>query len=358
MVKVCSPPEVETKRRYLVTGAAGFIGFHAAHELKKRGDLVVGLDNFNNYYPVSLKRARAAVLAEMDVPVVEADLNDLEALQELFSECAFTHVLHLAAQAGVRYAARNPGAYIQSNVAGSVTLMEVMRVQKPMPILVYASSSSVYGLSKRFPFSEDDRADLPASLYAATKRSLELLAHSYYNIYKMSVTGLRFFTVYGPWGRPDMSVMSFSRNIVDGKPIRVFQGPNSTELARDFTFIGDIVAGILGSLDSASPSADSTTPPNNRVFNLGNTQVHTVTEMVNALQEMLGIKANVRYQPLGATGDVLRTNANITAAHEAFGYTPKTNLHEGLKQFVDWYFKYYGPDGKKRAADENGYIPD
>ncbi|KXZ52291.1 hypothetical protein GPECTOR_10g923 [Gonium pectorale] len=323
-----------------------------------RGDVVIGLDNFNDYYPVSLKRARAQELSDMGVPVVELDLNDQPGLQELFRLCSFTHVLHLAAQAGVRYAARNPFAYIQSNVAASVSLMETMRLQKPMPSLVYASSSSVYGLSKRFPFTEDDRVDQPASLYAATKRSLELLAHSYYNIYKMSVTGLRFFTVYGPWGRPDMSVMAFSRNIVDGKAIRVFQGPNGTELARDFTYIGDIISGVLAALDMVPTSADPKVQPTYRVYNLGNTQVHTVSEMVDTLQELLGIKANIKYQPLGATGDVLRTNANITAAHSDLGYTPKTNLRQGLQEFVTWYFAYYGADGKHRPADEVGYIPD
>ncbi|PNW82253.1 hypothetical protein CHLRE_06g278143v5 [Chlamydomonas reinhardtii] len=345
-------------KRYLVTGAAGFIGYHSAAKLRSRGDVVVGLDNFNDYYPVSLKRARAQALVDMGVPVVELDLNDQEGLGELFRLCSFTHVLHLAAQAGVRYAARNPFAYIQSNIAASVSLMETMRLQKPMPLLVYASSSSVYGLSKRFPFTEDDRADRPASLYAATKRSLELLAHSYFNIYRMSVTGLRFFTVYGPWGRPDMSVMAFSRNIVDGKPIRVFQGPNGTELARDFTFVDDIVAGVCGALDTAAPSNDPHAAPHNRIYNLGNTQVHTVTEMVRTLEELLGIKAIIRYQPLGATGDVLRTNANITTAHNELGYTPQTNLRAGLQAFVEWYFQYYGADGKRRPADEVGYIPD
>ncbi|KAG2439545.1 hypothetical protein HXX76_004898 [Chlamydomonas incerta] len=358
LYKTCASSGSGLGKRYLVTGAAGFIGYHAAAKLRSRGDVVVGLDNFNDYYPVSLKRARAQALVDMGVPVVELDLNDQEGLGELFRLCSFTHVLHLAAQAGVRYAARNPFAYIQSNVAASVSLMETMRLQKPMPLLVYASSSSVYGLSKRFPFTEDDRADRPASLYAATKRSLELLAHSYFNIYRMSVTGLRFFTVYGPWGRPDMSVMAFARNIVDGKPIRVFQGPNATELARDFTFVEDIVAGVLAALDSAAPSNDPHAEPQNRLYNLGNTQVHTVTEMVRTLEELLGMKANIRYQPLGATGDVLRTNANITAAHNELGYTPQTNLRAGLQAFVEWYFQYYGADGKRRPADEVGYIPD
>ncbi|KXZ53978.1 hypothetical protein GPECTOR_6g898 [Gonium pectorale] len=345
-------------KRYLVTGAAGFIGFHAAKQLKARGEVVIGLDNFNDYYPVSLKRARAQSLSGLGVPVLGLDLNDGPGVAELFRLCPFTHVLHLAAQAGVRYAARNPLAYIQSNLAGSVVLMEAMRAQQPMPSLVYASSSSVYGLSRRFPFAEDDRADQPASLYAATKRGLEMLAHSYYNIYNMSVTGLRFFTVYGPWGRPDMSVMAFTRNILDGKPIRVFQGPNGTELARDFTFIDDIVSGVLASLDTSPPSADPKVKPAYRLYNLGNTQVHTVTEMVDTLQELLGAKAIVNYQPLGPTGDVLRTNANISLAHNDLGYTPRTNLRKGLEEFVKWYFAYYGPDGTRRSADEAGYIPD
>ncbi|PNH09780.1 UDP-glucuronate 4-epimerase 2 [Tetrabaena socialis] len=356
--RTCASSGSGVGKRYLVTGAAGFIGFSVAQKLRERGDVVVGVDNFNDYYPVSLKRARASVLRDMGVTVVELDLNDLQGLQELFRLCSFTHVLHLAAQAGVRYAARNPFAYVQSNIAASVSLMETMRMQKPMPLLIYASSSSVYGLSKQFPFTENDRADRPASLYAATKRSQELLAHTYFNIYRMSVTGLRFFTVYGPWGRPDMSVMSFSRNIVNGKPIRVFKGPNGTELARDFTYIGDIVSGVIGALDTAPPSADPRVPPSFRLYNLGNTQVHTVTEMVETLQELLGLSAVINYQPLPPTGDVLRTNANITAAREALGYAPKTNLREGLKQFVLWYFDYYGEDGKKIPADEVGYIPD
>lgn len=357
---ICPVPKSGSgqSRRILVTGAAGFIGFHAAAALAQRGDSVVGIDNFNDYYPVSMKRARSQkLLKDYGVPVVEADITDLEALLQIFSLCPFTHVLHLAAQAGVRYAARKPFTYINSNVVGSVTILEAIKAQKPnMPILIYSSSSSVYGLSKRFPFTEDDRADVPASLYAATKRSQELLTHAYYNIHGISATGLRFFTVYGPWGRPDMSVMSFTRSIVDGKPIRVFQGPGNTELARDFTFVGDIVAGVLGALDSAKPSTKQAAEF--RLYNLGNTHVVTVTEMVQTLQELLKRRAKIEYVPLGATGDVLRTNANITAARGAFGYAPKTNIRDGLAAFVSWYFDYYGPDGMKRPADEQGYVPD
>lgn len=339
--------------RVLVTGGAGFIGsslMGALHE-QFAPEVVVGLDNFNDYYPQSLKEARAADLERAGVHTVRADLNDAEVINELMSLCHFTHVLHLAAQAGVRYAKKNPMSYVQSNLGGFVTLLEVLKTFDPIPRVVYASSSSVYGLNKKVPFSESDVTDTPASLYAATKKADELLAHTYNNIYGISLTGLRFFTVYGPWGRPDMAAYAFARNIVRGKPVRIFQGPGGTELERDFTFIDDIVKGCLGALDTAAPSIK---PAPLRVFNLGNTRPVNVSHFVSTLEGHLGVKAIRDYVPLPATGDVLRTHADVSKAREELGYAPSTTLYEGLGKFVEWFRNYYA-EGER--PDEVAYVP-
>ncbi|XP_060171666.1 UDP-glucuronate 4-epimerase 1-like [Lycium barbarum] len=330
----------------LVTGAAGFVGSHVSIALKKRGDGVVGLDNFNNYYDVSLKKARKNQLNENGIFVVEGDINESKLLVKLFDIAKFTHVMHLAAQAGVRYAMENPNSYIHSNIAGLVTLLEVSKNANPQPAIVWASSSSVYGLNEKVPFSESDRTDQPASLYAATKKAGEEITHTYNHIYGLSITGLRFFTVYGPWGRPDMAYFSFTRNILQGKPITVYRGKNRVDLARDFTYIDDVVKGCIGSLDTSGKSTGSggkkRGPAPYRIFNLGNTSPVTVPMMVGMLEKHLKIKAKKNFVVMPGNGDVPFTHANISSARKEFGYKPTTDLQTGLKKFVRWYLSYYG----------------
>ncbi|KAK6944296.1 NAD-dependent epimerase/dehydratase [Dillenia turbinata] len=307
----------------LVTGAAGFVGTHVSLALKKRGDGVVGIDNFNNYYDPSLKKARKQLLENHKIFIVDGDINDFKLLSKLFDTVAFTHVMHLAAQAGVRYAMENPQSYVHSNIAGLVNLLEVCKSANPQPAIVWASSSSVYGLNTDVPFSESDRTDQPASLYAATKKAGEEITHTYNHIYGLSITGLRFFTVYGPWGRPDMAYFSFTRNILQGKPITVYRGKNRVDLARDFTYIDDIVKGCLGSLDTAGKSTGSggkkRGPALYRIFNLGNTSPVTVPNLVNILERHLKVKAKRNYVEMPGNGDVPFTHANITLARKELG---------------------------------------
>lgn len=337
--------------RVLVTGAAGFVGLHVSLALKRRGDGVVGIDNYNPYYETSLKRSRAALLDRAGVFVVEGDINDGALLIKLFELIKFTHVMHLAAQAGVRYAMRNPGSYVQSNIAGLVSVLEVCKSANPQPAVVWASSSSVYGLNSRVPFSEKDRTDQPASLYAATKKAGEEIAHTYNHIYGLSITGLRFFTVYGPWGRPDMAYFFFTKDILKGKTIRVFEGADQKSVARDFTYIDDIVKGCLGALDTAEKSTGSGGRKKGkaqlRVFNLGNTSPVTVSELVDNLENLLNMKANRMVLPMPRNGDVPFTHANISLAQKELGYKPTTDLKTGLKEFVDWYRLYYSNSRKK-----------
>lgn len=337
----------------LVTGAAGFVGSHVSLALKKRGDGVVGLDNFNNYYDPSLKKDRKALVNAHNIFIVEGDVNDMKLLNKLFDVVAFTHVMHLAAQAGVRYAMENPQSYIHSNIAGLVNLLEVCKNANPQPRIVWASSSSVYGLNEKVPFSESDRTDQPASLYAATKKAGEEITHTYNHIYGLSITGLRFFTVYGPWGRPDMAYFSFTRNILQGKPITVYRGKNQVDLARDFTYIDDIVKGCIGSLDTAGKSTGSggkkKGPAPYRIFNLGNTSPVTVPTLVNILERHLKVKAKKNIIDMPGNGDVPFTHANISLARSAFGYKPTTDLQTGLKKFVRWYLSYYGYDHGKHV---------
>ncbi|URD95145.1 RmlD substrate binding domain [Musa troglodytarum] len=330
----------------LVTGAAGFVGTHVSLALRRRGDGVVGLDNFNNYYDPSLKKARQAMLQSHGVFVVEGDINDTRLLARLFALVPFTHVMHLAAQAGVRYAIENPASYVHSNIAGLVTLLEVCKSADPQPAVVWASSSSVYGLNEKVPFSELDRTDRPASLYAATKKAGEEITHTYNHIYGLSTTGLRFFTVYGPWGRPDMAYFSFTRNILQGKPITVYRGKDRADLARDFTYIDDIVKGCVASLDTAEKSTGSggrkRGPAQYRIYNLGNTSPVTVPALVNILERHLKVKAKKKVVEMPGNGDVPFTHANISLAQAELGYKPTTNLEVGLKKFVKWYLSYYG----------------
>lgn len=330
----------------LVTGAAGFVGSHCSLALHKRGDGVVGLDNFNSYYDQSLKKARQSLLSSHSIFVVNGDLNDAHLLSKLFDIVPFTHVLHLAAQAGVRYAIENPSSYVHSNIAGLVTLLEAAKSADPQPAVVWASSSSVYGLNDKVPFSESHATDRPASLYAATKKAGEEITHTYNHIYGLSITGLRFFTVYGPWGRPDMAYFFFTKAILAGKPITIFRGRDHVDLARDFTYIDDIVRGCLASLDTAGKSTGSggkkRGPAPYRIFNLGNTSPVTVPTLVSILERYLRVKAKKNVIEMPANGDVPFTHANITLAMAELGYKPTTNLEIGLKKFVKWYLSYYG----------------
>jgi len=319
--------------RVLVTGAAGFVGANVAHALLDRGDEVVGIDNLNDYYDPALKRHRLESLdARYRFTFRQIDLADREAVESLFADGAFPLIVHLAAQAGVRYSLENPNAYIQSNVIGFQHILEMCRAHPPQH-LVFASSSSVYGNSNLEYFSESDRTDDPVSLYAATKKSNEVIAHSYAKLYWLPMTGLRFFTVYGPAGRPDMAYFSFTKAIVEGTPIKVF---NHGDLERDFTYIDDIVSGVLAVCDT--PPTELSIPY--RILNLGNNQPEKLGDFIATLEGLLGkeaIKEYVGMQP----GDVYRTAANIDAARALVGFAPTTSMRDGLANFVAWYRDYY-----------------
>ncbi|WOL03683.1 UDP-glucuronate 4-epimerase 6-like [Canna indica] len=360
-VRASASPRRPDGLSVLVTGAAGFVGTHCSLALKRRGDGVVGLDNFNAYYDPALKRSRQALLARHGVLVLDADINDGALLAKLFEVVPFSHVLHLAAQAGVRYATRNPQSYVASNVAGLVSLFEIVaKHADPQPAIVWASSSSVYGLNTDAPFSELHRTDRPASLYAATKKAGEAIAHTYNHIYGLSITGLRFFTVYGPWGRPDMAYFSFTKSILAGKPITLFRMPDGTAVQRDFTYIDDIVKGCLGALDTAEKSTGvagggkKRGPAQLRVYNLGNTSPVPVAKMVSILEDLLGKKAKKSVVTLPQNGDVPFTHANVSLAATDFGYQPTTDLATGLRKFVKWYLQYYSVEtGKKINGKSN-----
>ncbi|PSS21578.1 UDP-glucuronate 4-epimerase [Actinidia chinensis var. chinensis] len=334
----------------LVTGAAGFVGTHVSAALKSRGDGVLGLDNFNDYYDTSLKRARQALLERSGVFIIEGDINDIALLTKLFEVVPFTHVMHLAAQAGVRYAMENPSSYVHSNIAGFVSVLEVCKSANPQPAIVWASSSSVYGLNTKVPFLEKDRTDQPASLYAATKKAGEEIAHTYNHIYGLSLTGLRFFTVYGPWGRPDMAYFFFTRDILRGKSIPIFEAADHGTVARDFTYIDDIVKGCLAALDTAEKSTGSGGKKKRsaqlRVYNLGNTSPVPVSNLVSILERLLKVKAKRSIMKLPRNGDVQFTHANISSAQRELGYKPTTDLQTGLKNFVRWYLSYYDSGNK------------
>lgn len=320
----------------LVTGAAGFIGAYACRALRARGEPVVGLDNYNAYYDPQLKRDRVAALCP-DVDVRALDLCDRDGLAALFEEVKPDRVVHLAAQAGVRYSIENPHAYVDSNLVGFVNLLELCR-RHDVRHLVYASSSSVYGDSATPPFSEDQRIDRPRSLYAATKAANELMAHTYAHLYGLHATGLRFFTVYGPWGRPDMAPLLFSRAVLAGRPIKVF---NQGRMRRDFTFIDDIVAGVLGALDA--PAADDALHRDapHQVFNLGN---HTPVELehfIAVIEQAAGSRAEKIYRPM-QPGDMVETMADTARARAAFGFDPSTAIEAGMPQVVAWCRDYFG----------------
>jgi len=336
--------------KILVTGAAGFIGFHTARRLLERGDEVVGLDNLNEYYDVNLKMARLKLLQqEPRFRFVKLDLADAPGMAGFFAREKFARVVHLGAQAGVRYSIDAPHAYVQSNVVGTLNVLEGCR-HEGVEHLVYASTSSVYGANTNMPFSEHRIADHPLSLYAATKRSTELMAHNYSSLFKLPTTGLRFFTVYGPWGRPDMALFLFTRNILDGKPIDVF---NFGHHKRDFTFVTDIVEGVVRVLDRVArpnPAWDSLHPdPASsrapfRIYNIGNNNPVELMRYIEVIEECLGRKARKNLLPL-QLGDVPDTFADIEDLVEDVGYRPATPVEVGVRRFVEWFCDYY----KRRA---------
>lgn len=314
--------------KYLITGAAGFIGMHTAKRLLEQGEEVVGLDNLNDYYDPALKEYRLAQLTPYPrFRFVKMDLADRAAIAELFRTEQFTHVIHLAAQAGVRYSLENPFAYVDSNLVGTMTILEGCR-HNPVQHLVYASSSSVYGMNAKIPFSETDQVDNPVSLYAATKKANELMAHSYSKLYKIPTTGLRFFTVYGPAGRPDMAPWLFTEAILKGEPIKVF---NHGKMQRDFTYIDDIVEGILR-IQQKPPQEEIP----HGLFNIGNNQPIQLSRFIEAIESACGKKAEKTMLPM-QPGDVERTYANTDRLEERVGYKPQTGIEEGISRFIDWY---------------------
>ena len=325
----------------LLTGAAGFIGFHVARALIGRGERVIGVDNLNPYYDPALKEARLEQLRGPRFSFHRLDIADREAVDRLVAEAGegITGVVHLAAQAGVRYSMIDPYAYVSANVMGHVVLLEAARRMSRLRHFVYASSSSVYGLNRDLPFGETARVDQPSSLYAATKRSAELISHAYTHLYGMPQTGLRFFTVYGPWGRPDMAYYGFAQAIMAGEPITLYEGGT---LRRDFTYIDDIVAGVLGVLDR--PPAAREGP---RVLNIGNNRSESVTTLVSLLEAGLERKAVVRTVPKPAA-DVEETWASVEAIHRLTGYEPSTPLSVGVPRFVAWFREFHG-DAKNRV---------
>ncbi len=335
--------------KVLVTGAAGFIGFHVAKVLLERGDTVVGIDNLNDYYDISLKQGRLNSLAEHKMSenftFIKMDLADREKMETLFASSSFHKVIHLGAQAGVRYSIENPHAYVDSNLIGFMNILEGCRHNK-VKHLVYASSSSVYGSNESTPFSVTDNVDHPVSLYAATKKANELMAHTYSHLYQLPTTGLRFFTVYGPWGRPDMALFKFTESILNEKPIQVFNFGNHQ---RDFTYIDDIVNGVILSLDNTAIGNEnwdgknpdpSTSKAPWKIYNIGAHNPVNLLEFIETLEKALGKEAVKEMLPM-QPGDVQNTYADVTALSDDTGYQPKTGLVEGIGKFVAWYRAFY-----------------
>jgi UDP-glucuronate 4-epimerase len=335
-----------SQKKVLVTGVAGFVGSYVADALLKKGTAVIGVDNLNSYYDPTLKQARLDRLQGREGFVFKKiDFADRVAMQSLFEQDRFDVVIHLGAQAGVRYSLENPHAYADSNLMGFLNVLEGCRAQKTGN-LIYASSSSVYGLNRKTPFAVGDSVDHPVSLYAATKKANELMAHSYSHLYRIPTTGLRFFTVYGPWGRPDMAYFNFTKSILKGEPIKVF---NHGKMKRDFTYIDDIVEGIvrLADLpaavnpvwDALNPANDSSSAPY-RLYNIGNHSPVDLLHFIQTLEGLLGKKAVMEMLPM-QPGDVLETVADVQALEEAVGFSPKTPIEEGLAKFVTWYREFY-----------------
>ena len=331
---------------YLVTGTAGFIGFHTARKLLERGEQVIGLDSVNDYYSVALKEARLAQLTPYKgFTFVRGDIADAEIVAKGFEAAKIKTVIHLAAQAGVRYSIENPGAYVNSNLVGFQNMIDAAKAAK-VDHFTYASSSSVYGSNTKAPFSVSDNVDHPLSLYAATKKSNELVAHCYANLYELPTSGLRFFTVYGPWGRPDMALFIFTKNILTGKPIQVF---NHGKHLRDFTYIDDIVEGVVRVADTpATPdpewSGDNPNPATSaapyRVYNIGNNSPVKLMDYIKAIEEAVGKKAEIEFLSL-QPGDVPATYADVKALEDAVGFRPETTIQTGISRFVEWYKSYH-----------------
>ncbi|WP_318481500.1 NAD-dependent epimerase [Photobacterium leiognathi] len=331
--------------KYLVTGVAGFIGSAVTERLCAQGHQVVGIDNLNDYYDVSLKQARLARIAHPNFNFIELDLADRDGIANLFAEQQFNRVIHLAAQAGVRYSIDNPLAYADSNLVGHLTILEGCRHNK-VEHLVYASSSSVYGLNHKTPFNTADSVDHPISLYAATKKSNELMAHTYSHLYGVPTTGLRFFTVYGPWGRPDMALFKFTNAIMEGKEIDVY---NHGDMRRDFTYIDDIVEGVMRIQDvipepnpdwTVETGSPATSSAPYRVYNIGHGSPVKLMDYIEALEEALGVEAKKNFMDM-QPGDVYMTYADTEDLFNATGYKPEVKVKEGVKAFVDWYRAYY-----------------
>ena len=335
----------------LVTGAAGFIGFHLSRKLIKNGNKVIGVDNLNDYYDVSLKLKRVNLLKELSknnnqiFKFEELDIVDYKPLIKIFEKEKFDYVINLAAQAGVRFSIENPQAYVQSNLVGFTNIIEACR-HSEIRHLIYASTSSIYGANTDMPFKEEKEASNPLQFYAATKKANELMAHSYSNLYNLPTSGLRFFTVYGPWGRPDMALFLFTKNIIEGKPINVF---NNGEHSRDFTYIDDISEGIDRIIklppkrnlkwDSKKANSSSSSSPY-RVLNIGNNNPIKLNDFIKEIEKNLSKKAIINYLPL-QPGDVPETYADTTLLRKLTGFVPKVSIHEGIKEFVNWYKKYY-----------------
>jgi len=340
--------------KILITGAAGFIGYHLSKSLLKEGYQIVGIDNINNYYDVNLKYDRLkelGILRENSEPFlntsssnlysnsfefVRMNIEDREELSKLFHKHNFDVVCNLAAQAGVRYSLENPHAYIQSNIVGFANILEACKETK-VKNLVYASSSSVYGLNKKVPFATTDNVDQPISLYAATKKSNELMAYTYSHLYQLPVTGLRFFTVYGPWGRPDMAYFLFTKAILNNQPIKVF---NDGDMERDFTYIDDIVEGIIRVIKNPANKNDSAPY---QLYNIGNNKPVNLLRFIETIEDVLHKKAIKEFAPI-QPGDVTVTYADVSSLISDLGYAPKTPIHTGIKEFVDWYLSYYKPN--------------
>ncbi len=332
--------------KILITGTAGFIGSTLAIKLLERGDEIIGIDNLNDYYDVNLKKARLERVKAFDkFTDIRADIEDKETMAKIFAEHKPERVVHLAAQAGVRYSLENPHAYIDANIQGHMNILEGCRHNK-VQHLVYASSSSVYGANTKMPFSVHDNIDHPVSLYAATKKANELMSHTYSHLFGLPTTGLRFFTVYGPWGRPDMSMFLFTKNIIEGKPIDVF---NHGKHKRDFTYIDDIVEGVIRTLDNvAQPNPDwngdnpdpATSAAPYRVYNIGNNRPTELMKYIEIIEEKVGKEAIKNFLPLQA-GDVPATYADVDALHDDVGYKPETPIETGIENFVKWYREFY-----------------
>ncbi|CAM6188976.1 MULTISPECIES: NAD-dependent epimerase [Enterobacteriaceae] len=331
--------------KFLVTGAAGFIGFHVSKRLLNDGHQVVGIDNINDYYDVKLKESRLEQLESPSFTFYKLDLADRDGMAKLFETEQFERVIHLAAQAGVRYSLENPYAYADSNLTGYLNILEGCRHNKVQHLL-YASSSSVYGLNRKMPFSTDDSVDHPVSLYAATKKANELMAHTYSHLYSIPTTGLRFFTVYGPWGRPDMALFKFTKAMLEGKSIDVY---NYGKMKRDFTYIDDIVEAIVRIQDvipqpdpewTVEEGSPATSSAPYRVYNIGNSSPVELMDYINALEQALGLEAKKNMMPI-QPGDVLNTSAETQALYKTIGFKPETPVQQGVKNFVDWYKEYY-----------------